>query len=196
MIGRTGATPQPVDQALFDRLAPALRKLIFGFTREWHATEDLLQETFLRVHERLDTLLDAASMRAWLGRIARNVLADHHRRRGAAGVESAVEDELPPPAEDGSNLDHVVAGWLEAHLRELDPADAEALRLVDLEGKTQRELAARQGLSLSGAKSRVQRARAKLRARLEACCAFAQDARGGILEARRRADGRCAEGCE
>ena len=157
--------------------------------------EDLVQETFLRVHERLDTLLDAASIRAWLGTIARNVLVDHHRRRGTAGAMEPVEEEHARVPAHESNLDSVVAGWLEGHLGELEPADAEALRLVDLEGKTQRELAERQGLSLSGAKSRVQRARTKLRASLEACCSFAMDARGGILEARRRADGRCAEGC-
>jgi RNA polymerase sigma-70 factor (ECF subfamily) len=155
--------------------------------------EDLLQETFLRVHERIDTLVDAASMRAWLGTIARNVLRDHLRRRGTPVVEA--DEELAPTAADEPNLDRVVAGWLEGHLGELDPEDAEALRFVDLEGRTQRELAERQGLSLSGAKSRVQRARAKLRARLEACCAFALDARGAILAVRRRADGRCAEGC-
>lgn len=155
--------------------------------------EDLLQETFLRVHERIDTLVDAASMRAWLGTIARNVLRDHLRRRGTPAAEA--DEELAPAAADEPNLDRVVAGWLESHLGELDPEDAEALRFVDLEGRTQRELAERQGLSLSGAKSRVQRARAKLRARLEACCTFARDARGGILDAHRRADGRCAEGC-
>ena len=66
---------------------------------------------------------------------------------------------------------------------------------MDLEGRTQRELAEARGLSLSGAKSRVQRARERLRERLEACCTFAFDARGQILSARRRADGQCAEGC-
>jgi len=157
--------------------------------------EDLVQETFLRVHERLDTLLDAASVRAWLGTIAHNVLHDHLRRHGASGAVVEADEELAPAPADAPNLDRVVAGWLEDFLGELAPEDAEALTLVDLEGRTQRELAERQGLSLSGAKSRVQRARARLRARLEACCTFAQDARGGILAARRRADGRCAEGC-
>src|SRR6185503_10820194 len=118
--------------------------------------EDLLQETFLRVHERLDTLVDAASMRAWLGTIARNVLNDHLRRRGRGAEAEPASDELATPSADEPNLDRVVAGWLEDHLRELEPADAEALRLVDLEGRTQRELAERQGLTLSGAKSRVQ----------------------------------------
>lgn len=157
--------------------------------------EDLLQETFLRVHERLETLENAASVRAWLGTTARNVLLDHLRRRGSGVTAVRADDELVSGPGPEPNLDGVVAGWLQDFLRELEPADAEALVLVDLEGHTQRELAERQGLSLSGAKSRVQRARARLRARLEACCAFALDARGGILDARRRADGRCAEGC-
>jgi len=168
-------------------------RLRVWFERHTNAAdaEDLVQETFIRVHERLDTLLDAASVRAWLGTIARNVLVDHRRRATRAADVSALPD--PPQPDDSGpgmreNLDLTVAGWLDDHLRELEPADAEALRVVDLEGRTHKELAERQGLSLSGAKSRVQRARTKLRARLEDCCAFAFDARGGILsyEKRRR----------
>jgi RNA polymerase sigma-70 factor (ECF subfamily) len=188
-----GAAPEL--ESLWRESSARLRAWFERETGSAADAEDLVQETFLRVHERLDTLLDAASVRAWLGKIARNVLIDHHRRRGAADPGEAVEDELALALADESNLDRVVASWLDGFLAELEPEDAEALRLVDLQGKTQRELAELQGLSLSGAKSRVQRARARLRARLEACCAFAHDARGGILEARRRADGRCAEGC-
>jgi RNA polymerase sigma-70 factor (ECF subfamily) len=159
--------------------------------------EDLLQETFARVHERLDTLHDAASVRAWVGRIARNVLVDHHRRRAArAGAGQEPSELESAEAPDEATLDATVAGWLEDFLAELDPADAEALRIVDLEGRTQRELAERQGLSLSGAKSRVQRARARLRQRLEACCAFAFDARGAIVDYERRERGACSpDGC-
>jgi RNA polymerase sigma-70 factor (ECF subfamily) len=170
--------------------------------------EDLVQETFVRVHERLDTLVDAASVRAWVGRIARNVLVDHKRRRAvranqSPGTENQLETELElaaPAPERDAGLDQTVASWLEDFLARLAPEDAAALRLVDLEGRTQAELAAQTGLSLSGAKSRVQRAREKLRAELEGCCTFAFDARGGILAAHRRADGcvieRCDEDCE
>lgn len=152
--------------------------------------EDLLQETFVRVHERIETLIDAASVRAWVGTIARNVLHDHLRRvpRAAGPLEDEPAGSGP---EADANLDRTVAGWLEDFLAELDPADADALRCVDIEGRTQAELAEREGLSLPGAKSRVQRARTRLRARLEACCAFAFDARGAILDARRRGDDPC-----
>lgn len=172
--------------------------------------EDLVQETFVRVHARLDTLVEADSVRAWVGRIARNVLVDHQRRRavrarGEAPADEAAPEMAAPQPEPDVGLDQTVAGWLEGFLARLAPEDATALRLVDLEGRPQSELAARAGLSLSGAKSRVQRARKKLRGALEQCCTFAFDARGGILAARRRADGRelegpcttgtCGEGC-
>ena len=155
--------------------------------------DDLLQETFVRVHERLDTLVDAASMRGWVATIARNVLADHHRRRGSA--EASVDEETAARAGEDP-IERTVAAWLESFMDQLDPRDAEALRFVDLAGHTQAELAERHGLTLSAAKSRVQRARAKLRARLEACCGFAFDARGGILAVEKRRRGTCSgNGC-
>jgi len=156
--------------------------------------EDLLQETFIRVQERLDTLLDAGSLRAWVGTIARNVLSDHWRARSGSAPPERASEEEPGARDESPSLELTVASWLDAFLAELDPEDARALRLADLEARPQREVAEVLGLSLSGAKSRVQRAREKLRRRLEACCAFAFDARGGILSAERRARGRCADG--
>lgn len=55
-----------------------------------------------------------------------------------------------------------------------------ALRLAELEGLPQKDVAHRLGISLSGAKSRVQRGRAKLRERLLACC-HVETGRGGIV---------------
>jgi RNA polymerase sigma-70 factor (ECF subfamily) len=157
--------------------------------------DDLVQETFVRVHERLDTLLDAASVRAWVGTLARNVLVDHRRRFGARAGTADVDAEALARSPEDAPLERTVAGWLEDHLAELAPEDAEALRLVDLEGRTQGELAEQAGIGLSAAKSRVQRARGKLRARLEACCAFAFDARGGLLDWEKR-QGECtSDGC-
>jgi RNA polymerase sigma-70 factor (ECF subfamily) len=63
----------------------------------------------------------------------------------------------------------------------LSSGDSEALRLIEFEGLTQVEAARRSGLSLSGMKSRVQRARFRLRSALDDCCRIALDRRGGLL---------------
>jgi RNA polymerase sigma-70 factor (ECF subfamily) len=191
-MGTMSATPEL--EHLWRESSARLRAWFERETGDAHEAEDLVQETFVRVHERLETLLDAGSVRAWVGTIARNVLVDHRRRTTRAEDGPGVE-RAPVPEEEPS-LDATVAGWLEDFLAELEPADAAALRRVDLEGRTQAELAAAEGLSLAGAKSRVQRARARLRARLEACCSFAFDARGGIVDYARRRRADCApEGC-
>lgn len=55
------------------------------------------------------------------------------------------------------------------------------LTLTDLEGLSQRDAAAMLGLSLSGMKSRVHRARRQLRAALESCCRIALDGHGQVI---------------
>ncbi len=64
----------------------------------------------------------------------------------------------------------------------LPDQDRQALILTEYQGLTQKELGERLGLSLSGAKSRVQRAREKLKQQLLACCHFEVDRRGHILD--------------
>jgi len=195
-------TPPSATEVLWRESSARLKAWFERETGDACEAEDLVQETFVRVHERLDTLLDASSVRAWVGKIARHVLIDHQRRRGNRAAAVVDQDVSGASAEANdlddnldANLDPVVASWLEAYLSQMDPADAEALRLVDLEGKTQRELAELQDLSLSGAKSRVQRARARLRERLEACCALAFDARGGIVDYEPRRPDECQGSC-
>lgn len=72
-------TAARVDRALFEQLAPGLRKRIFGYTRDWHATEDLLQETFLRAVRHLDRFDGRSSLTTWIYSISRNLCLDYVR---------------------------------------------------------------------------------------------------------------------
>ena len=45
------------------------------------SVEDVLQETYLRIHRRADSLREAERLRGWVYQIARNALIDHYRRR-------------------------------------------------------------------------------------------------------------------
>jgi RNA polymerase sigma-70 factor (ECF subfamily) len=165
-----------------------------------HDADDLVQETFLRVQSKLDSLRDDERLGAWIGTVARNVLADHGRARGrpdagAGDVEAgdALSEEAQAEASggDGARLTAAVAGWIEAFLARLEPEDAAILRAVELEGRAQVDVARELGLSASGARSRVQRARARLRRALEACCRFAFDRRGNLTDVVRRPGNAC-----
>jgi RNA polymerase sigma-70 factor, ECF subfamily len=185
-------------EALWEASSRRLRAWFERRTGSAHDADDLVQETFLRVQARLASLRDGERLDAWVGAIAANVLADHHRRRahGAQPLEDACSASSEPaaPQEDDVDLRLAVAGWLDAFLAGLEPRDAAILRAVDLEGRAQVDVAAELGLAPSSARSRVQRARARLRAQLEDCCSFAFDARGSVTEARRRPGSSC--GCD
>jgi RNA polymerase sigma-70 factor (ECF subfamily) len=150
--------------------------------------EDVVQDVWLRFHERLGALRDDERIAPWLFRIARSVVVDHLRRR-RPGAELP---DVPDEREADDNHNETVASWLPAMLESLPEPYRQALRLVEIDGVAQSELATRLGLSPSGAKSRVQRARRMLVDALRDCCHVELDRRGNVVDWRSR--GEC-EGC-
>jgi RNA polymerase sigma-70 factor, ECF subfamily len=71
-------------------------------------------------------------------------------------------------------------------LRLLSEADREALTLIDVQQVTQVDAARQLGLSVSGMKSRIQRARHRLKTVVEECCRVQLDRRGGVIAYERR----------
>lgn len=169
-------------EVLWFDLSQPLRKFIRSRVEDDATTDDILQDVFLRIHSGLCCLRRTDAVRSWAYRIARNAIIDAYRARRHS--LPLVEDL---PADDGisdvsEDLRAVLAASLRQTVDSLPEPYREALILVDFEDWDQASLARKQGLSLSGAKSRVQRARRMLRDALLACCHFEFDARGGILD--------------
>ena len=95
--------------------------------------------------------------------------------------------ELPPslssPEKDVTDeARRELAGCLVPMIDRLPEKYAEAIRLSEIDGLTQKEVSERQGLSLSGAKSRIQRGRAMLKEMLTDCCRFHFDHQGKVVD--------------
>ena len=154
---------------------------LFGWLRhslgERARAEDLLQEVYLKAHLQGRDFCSVAQPRAWLFQVARNALTDQLRRRRdyIELPEDLAEPEAQPPLiVDG------LADCLPRALILLSETDRAAIELCDQAGISQADYARRQGLSLPGAKSRVQRARARLKAHLIANCQIRFDALGRV----------------
>ncbi|MDP9469179.1 MAG: RNA polymerase sigma factor SigZ [Chloroflexota bacterium] len=177
MAMAAAVTAEAVWHALHDRLLRFIRARV----EDDASAEDILQEVFLKIHARIDSLRDEERLEGWVWQIARNAIADHHRGRRRT---VALPEALPAP-EAGEAETEEAARWLlpavRATIDALPEPYREALLATESEGFTQQELADRAGISLSGAKSRVQRARAKLKEVLLACCHLEFDRRGGLI---------------
>lgn len=79
------------------------------------------------------------------------------------------------------NISAEVASWLEPMLSLLPEEDRKALRLADFDGMSLKDLAARLGISVTAAKSRMQRARRRLKKVVHDCCHIEMDRRGNAV---------------
>jgi len=138
--------------------------------------EDLLQELFVKALGHKQQFCTMANARAWLYTVARHALIDHLRRHKQ---QQALPGDLAAPQEETAPV-AALANCLPRVLAELAPEDREAITLCDLDGMSQEAYAHLKGLTLPGAKSRVQRARKRLRDRLATACQVRFDETGRV----------------
>jgi RNA polymerase sigma-70 factor (ECF subfamily) len=165
-------------------LGTRVRRFVGSRVKNEHAADDITQDVMLKVQTQLDALPPDEKLPAWVFTVARNTIIDHYR---AHAVRQHADLNDVDVTADGSDTER------DAAVRELTPCLTrmvellpepyrESLKLADFEGLGQQEIADRMGISLSGAKSRVQRARQQLREMLLDCCNIERDARGNVMD--------------
>ncbi len=179
-------------QLIWREVEAGLRGFVAKRVGEPNEVDDILQDVFLRMHRKLDSLKDSGKVVSWLYQVTRHVIIDHarspaRRREQPAGLagdmegadtresHSATPDDAAP-----SDPRAELAGCLRPMIDRLAPAYRQAVTLVELDGLTQQAAAKRLGLSLPGMKSRVQRGRRQLKSMLEECCTIQLDRRNSV----------------
>ena len=145
------------------QLAAFIRKRVPG-----NVVEDLLQDVFLKIHTRLDSLKDDTRLEGWLYQMTRRAVIDYYRSNRPT---DALPEWLELPQVDAEEtVRRDLTACLAPMIKRLPDTYRDAVQLSEVEGKTQKDVAEALGISLSGAKSRIQRGRALLKAMLHECC--------------------------
>ncbi|MGH7596922.1 MAG: RNA polymerase sigma factor SigZ [bacterium] len=144
------------------------------------AAEDLVQEILAKAYGQLDQLRESEKLLPWMYQATRNAIVDHYRKKKpATEFDESLAVQNPEKDEAAENE---LAGCVMPFIQQLPAAYRQAIMLAEIEGLTQQQVAARQGLSLSGAKSRVQRGRQMLKTMFLECCQIERDRRGGVMD--------------
>lgn len=141
-----------------------------------HLAADLLQDLFVRALRQGKNFCHLDNARAWLFQVARNALIDHSRLS-----KETVEVPEDIPCEESEHEPIEGLGECVGRvLSELSPEDRDIIERCDLEGMKQKDYAVRHGITLPAAKSRLLRAREKMRAHMSAACQVKFDEAGRV----------------
>ncbi|HRT55812.1 MAG TPA: RNA polymerase sigma factor [Candidatus Paceibacterota bacterium] len=163
---------EPAARRLMAALYPSVMSIIRGRLPRRVAEEDLAQEVFVRFFEKLGSYDGRAPLAHWLSRIAVNVCIDALRAEARrpelrwADLSEAEADALNATVAGtiAEAPDVAAAGELTTKLLDaLDEKDRMIVQMMDLEGRTVREVQELTGWGESGIKIRAFRARRKLR---------------------------------
>jgi RNA polymerase sigma factor (sigma-70 family) len=159
LVVRCRAGDQAAWEALVDRYARYVHAIVARVYRlEPHDAEDVFQEVFARVFERLDTLRDGEALRPWIAQTARNCAVDALRRSG----REVPVDEVPDGVDDGvARLDEALT--VHAALDRLSPECHEILDRFFCRDESYRTIGSELELPSGTIASRIARCLARLR---------------------------------
>lgn len=165
MLNSGGHTTDLI-RAAWQLYEPELRCWLMNHHCNKADSEDLLQDVFEKAMLQGDSFCSIANPRAWLFRVMKNRLIDSHKLSRDLLV---LPDDLVAVSVDSEVVDEL-SECLPRVLSELSEEDREIIRRCDLEGMSQQEYAVYRGISLPAAKSRLRRARLRLKHQLQHAC--------------------------
>lgn len=182
LIERIQAGESGAFAELVHRYTSKVYSIGISMLRNEQDARDVVQETFLNVHRRLDTFRGDASLSSWIGRIATNnalMKLRTRRRKPETSLEVKVPGSEPNerferiivdknPISDKLALDRELGERIRAAVDELPDKYREVIVLADYRELTMKQIAAALDISVPNVKTRLHRARLSVRESLSA----------------------------
>lgn len=142
--------------------------------------EDILQEIFVKIHTRIDSLKDDVKLESWLYQIARNTVYDYYRSYKPS--EQLPEGLVQQDVDENEVARQELGMCLEPMINMLSEKYRDTMYLSEISRMDKNEIAEKQGLSLAGARSRVQRGRFLLKGLIHECCDIELDKNNQLID--------------
>jgi RNA polymerase sigma-70 factor (ECF subfamily) len=156
-----------------------LKNFILRKVKDENTADDILQDVFLKIITNADKIAHAKSLQQYIFGITRNATIDHFRK---FDKNNSKENEYATISEEENHsLNASIANCIRPFIKQLPDKYQVALMKTEFEHVSQKELAELLNISYSGAKSRVQRGKEKLKELILACCNFPSDRYGNLL---------------
>lgn len=169
-------------ESILEQFGKPLKDFIKSRVKTDQDAEDILQDVFYKIYKNLDHLNDTNKIYAWIYQITKNAIIDYYRNNKSDNANLDHFEENIDGTYEEVNANEEISQCIKTMINSLPEKYKQALILTEFQNLTQKELAEKMGLSVSGAKSRVQRARIKLKELLLGCCRLEFDHYGNVID--------------
>ena len=177
-------------ETIWNNCRQLLNQFIRKRVNDQSAVDDILQDVFVKIHSNIETVAHKEKISSWIYQITRNTIIDYYRSKKQ---NSELEESSLVYEDNYENESYLrLEKGLMKMINRLPPKYAEALLLTDYEGLTQKELSEKLGISIPGAKSRVQRARRLLKELYLKRCHIEFDRKGMMVDVYPKSCTRCS----
>lgn len=153
-----------------------VKNFILSKVHDVNTSEDILQDTFIKVHTKLHTLKDQTKLKPWIFTIARNTIMDYFK-------SSKLVIDLPMLEEETEFIEdiHTEKDCLHGIIKNLPKKYRIPLFLSDIKGMKQQAVADYLNQNLTTTKSQIQRARKMIAEGFMDCCGFVINKEGKLV---------------
>jgi RNA polymerase sigma-70 factor, ECF subfamily len=169
---------QMTTEKIWNDFHDKLHGFILKRVHDVEVTNDLLQDIFIKIHTKIHTLKESDKLTSWIYQITRNSILDYFKTKK---ISTSIPADLTETTEPVT-FNQEMATCLKTMLNELSPEYKDSILKTELGDLSQKEYAEELGISYSGAKSRVQRARQELNTLFQSCCRASFDKYGNVIE--------------
>ncbi len=163
-------------QHIWESYHREVKQFIMSKIKDEDIANDLLQEIFIKIHTKKETLENIGKLKSWIFTIARNTVLDYFKQstktREFFDTDSILEEE---------KMLHNKTDCLHGIIKHLPKKYRDPLFLSDIKGMKQAATAQKLKLKLSTTKSRIQRARKQIAQAFMECCDFKINQKGFLV---------------
>lgn len=160
-------------QKIWNNFNDELYFFILKKVKNKNATNDIFQNTFLKIHKNLSKLKKEEKIKTWIFQIARNEIANYFNKESVYVEQLNENKEIPL-----QKYQHICC--FDKFIDDLPKIYREVIELVYIEGQKQKEAAKILEISLENVKARIRRAKGILKKNFNECCKYEFDKNGNL----------------
>jgi len=163
-------TPTLTTEEIWIEFGDRLRRFIYSKVSDTDVVNDIIQDVFYKIHTNLHHLKNNSKLTSWLFQIARNAIIDYFREEKKATelLKNMKQEDTYVKKTSIEILKYCMTFFLSRLPKKYE----DAIIFTEFKGNSQIELAKKEGISVSAAKSRVQRAKKQLKEVVTAYSSF------------------------